>query len=166
MSDEWILETARGPVVLRPEQSADGDFLYALFRSHALPGFAALPIDDAMKESLVRMQFTSQTATYRAQYPDARFLVLECDRTPIGRLVLHEGADAATIVDLALLPHTRGGGIGSAVLGGLVTTLRPRGTALRCTVLCTNEASLRMCRRAGFVPIRESPPHVELEWRP
>jgi hypothetical protein len=46
MTGRWMLETPRGPIALRPEQPEDADFLYALFRSHTLPGLAALTVDD------------------------------------------------------------------------------------------------------------------------
>jgi RimJ/RimL family protein N-acetyltransferase len=165
MMDEVILETAKGPVGLRPEQPEDAEFLYALFRSHTLPTFAALPVDEAMKESLVRMQFNSQTATYRAQYPDARFAILERGGATIGRTVLHETPEAATIVDMALMPGSRGDGMGSAVMAGIVAWIGARCPVIRCMILFDNAASLGMCRRAGFVAIGETPPHVLLEWR-
>jgi len=165
MTGRWVLETPRGPIALRPEQPEDADFLYALFRSHTLPGLAPVPVDDAMKESLVRMQFVSRTATYRAQYPDADFAILERDGMPIGCLAVHESAGAACIVDVALTPESRGAGIGSALLTSLVARLGDRCPIVRCMVLSTNEASLRMCRRAGFVRVGDVPPHVELEWR-
>jgi RimJ/RimL family protein N-acetyltransferase len=165
-----VLDTDRGPVAVRREHDQDGDFLYRLFRSHALAAFAPLPVDDAMKESLVRMQFASRTATYRSQYPDALFAILERDGSPFGRVVVDEppkGSPGGTacIVDLELMAESRGGGIGSAVMSSLVLWLGQRCEAVRCTVLAGNEASLRMCRRAGFVPVADNPPHVELKWR-
>jgi RimJ/RimL family protein N-acetyltransferase len=171
-----VLDTERGPVTIRREQTQgrehdqDGDFLYRLFRSHALAAFGPLPVDDAMKESLVRMQFASRTATYRSQYPDALFAILERDGSPFGRVVVDEppkgsSGGTACIVDLELMAESRGGGIGSALMTSLVLWLGQRCEAVRCTVLAGNEASLRMCRRAGFVPVADNPPHVELEWR-
>jgi GNAT superfamily N-acetyltransferase len=169
MNAMLVLDTTRGEVALRPETEWDGDFLYALFRSHTLPGFAGLPVSDAMKESLIRMQFDSRRATYRSQYPDALFAVLERDAVPFGSVIVDEaGNDAgrvAWIVDLELMPDSRGGGIGSALMTSLVGWLGERCAVIRCTVLSGNEASLRMCRRAGFVAVAGDPPHVALEWR-
>jgi RimJ/RimL family protein N-acetyltransferase len=169
-----VLDTGRGPVTLRREHDQDGDFLYRLFRSHAFSAFGPLPVDDAMKESLVRMQFASRAATYRSQYPEALFAILERDGIPFGRVVVDEPllgsprgspGGAACIVDLELLAESCGSGIGSAVMTSLVRWLGERCEAVRCTVLVGNEASLRMCRRAGFLPVADHPPHVELEWR-
>jgi RimJ/RimL family protein N-acetyltransferase len=165
VTDVLVLETSHGPIALRAERADDADFLYALFRSHTLPDFAPLPVDDAMKESLVRMQFTSQTATYCAQYPDARFFILERDDTPFGRLIVDENDGIATFVDFALMPENRGAGVGTAVILRVLDWVAERCTAVRLTIVSTNEASLRMTRRIGFVQVGETPPYVEMEWR-
>jgi RimJ/RimL family protein N-acetyltransferase len=165
MSDVLVLETARGPFTLRPERAEDADFLYVLFRSHMLPSVAAMPVDDAMKESLLRMQFGSQAKTYRAQYPDARFDVLERDGVPFGRLIVHENAGVATFVDFALLPENRGAGAGTAVIRRVLDWVAERCAVVRLSIVWHNEASLRMTRRLGFVQVGETPPHVEMEWR-
>jgi RimJ/RimL family protein N-acetyltransferase len=160
-----VLETPRGPFALRPEQPDDADFLYALFRSHMLSSVAAMPVDDAMKESLLRMQFRSQTMGYRAQYPNARFDILERDGIPFGHLILDEAGGIATFVDFALLPEERGAGLGTAVMMRLLNWVGERCGAARLNILWNNEASLRMTRRIGFVQVGEAPPYVEMEWR-
>jgi RimJ/RimL family protein N-acetyltransferase len=165
VSEAVLLETTRGAFALRPERPYDADFLYALFRSHALPGVAAMPVDDAMKESLLRMQFTSQTTSYRAQYPRARFDILERDGTAFGRLIVHEANGVATFVDFALLPDSRGSGIGTAVILRVLDWVAERCAIVRLSVLWNNEASLRMTRRIGFVQVGETPPYIEMEWR-
>jgi RimJ/RimL family protein N-acetyltransferase len=163
LTDARVLQTVRGQIVLRPEQSADADFLYALFRSHMLDELALMPVDAATKEHLVRMQFNSQTATYRAQFPQARFDIVEQDGSPIGRLIVDSDAAAGCIVDFALLPERRGAGLGTAILAAV---LRDQRRPVLSKVLYNNEASLRMCRRVGFVQIGGELPFLQLEWRP
>jgi hypothetical protein len=90
VSELVTLRTSRGDVVLRPERADDADFLFALFRSHALADLAAMPIDDAMKEGLVRMQFASATATYRAAFEADR----AADHRPGWRGGVHGGLRA------------------------------------------------------------------------
>jgi RimJ/RimL family protein N-acetyltransferase len=165
MTGALVLETTKGPFTLRPERPDDADFLYALFRSHMLASVAAMPVDDAMKETLLRMQFKSQTMTYRAQYPDSRFGILERDGVPFGHLVLHEVDGVATFVDFALLPEERGAGLGTAVMVRLLDWVGERCAVARLSILYNNEASLRMTRRVGFVQVAETPPYVEMEWR-
>jgi RimJ/RimL family protein N-acetyltransferase len=164
MQHRLILETAKGPFALREEQPEDADFLYALFRSHTLPGLVAMPVDGAMKEMLLRMQFHSQATSYRAQYPDARFGILERDDIPFGRLIVQEHNGIATFVDFALLPENRGEGIGTAVIARVLDWVAERCPIVRLSVLSTNEASLRLTRRFGFIQIGQTPPYVHLEW--
>jgi len=163
MNDELVLDTARGRVTLRPEREDDTDFLYALFHSHTLAELTLMPVDTATKERLVRMQFASQTTSYRAQFPQARFDIIERDTTPIGRLIVNEDTKAGCVVDFALMPEYRGGGLGTAILASV---LQRQSRPVLCKVLCTNEASIRMCRRAGFVQIGAELPFLQLEWRP
>ena len=153
-----------GAIVLRPEQAADAEFLAALFRSSA--SINLLPVDDAVKESLLQMQLASQAASYRSQHPDARFDIIEQQGRPIGRLVVDSGCEIGCVVDFALLPECRGQGLGSLIMTAVVAQFARLRRPVRCMVLAGNEASLRMCSRAGFVPIDSTPPFVQLEWRP
>jgi RimJ/RimL family protein N-acetyltransferase len=161
-----VLDILPGPVVLRPEQAGDADFLYTLFRCHNLPALSAMPVDEATRETLIRMQFESQTRTYRALYPEARFDIIERDGVAIGRLVVHADNQAGCIVDIGLLPDCQGAGLGTALLSAVLSGLAGRCPVVRCQVLWNNERSLRMCRRAGFTAVGEQPPFVQLEWRP
>jgi RimJ/RimL family protein N-acetyltransferase len=160
------LDTARGPVVLRPERPDDQPFLYALFRSRAPAELLLMPVDDATKESLLRMQFTSQTATYRAQYPKARFDIIEAEGVPIGRIVFDAGTTVSVIVDLVLVPERRGGGWGGAIIDSLLERVAPLGRPVRIQVLFNNEPSLRLFKRRGFVETGQDLPYLALEWRP
>lgn len=165
MNDRITLDTPIGAVVLRPEQSADGAFLVALFSSHTLPNLASQQIDAATREGLIATQFRSQTDTYRRQFPHARFDIIEREATPIGRLVVAEDSAAACIVDMALLPDYRGAGTGSAILGSVLLRLGARVPVVWCTVLRNNEASLRMCRRLDFAHVGGDVAYLRLEWR-
>ena len=103
--------------------------------------------------------------TYRAQYPDARFDILERDGIPFGRFILSENDGMATFVDFALLPGDRGAGLGTAVVRRMLDWVAERCAVVRLSILSNNEASLRMTRRVGFVQVGQAPPHVLLEWR-
>ena len=160
-----MLESTLGLFTLRPERPEDADFLYALFRDHTLPGLAAMPVDDAIKESLLTMQFRSQTMTYRAQHPDARFDILERGGSAFGRLIVAETNGVARVVDYALVPESRGAGLGTAVMLRVLDWVAERCAIVRLSVLWNNDASLRMTRSIGFVEVGNAPPYVLLEWR-
>jgi RimJ/RimL family protein N-acetyltransferase len=155
-----------GDIILRPERADDADFLAALFRFSALEDLAFMPVDDTVKEALVRMQFDSQTATYRSQFPQARFDIVERDGEPIGRIVIDPGGQVGCIVDFALLPDRQGQGLGTAILRAVLAQFAGLRRRVECKVLAGNEPSLRMCRRVGFVQTDEALPFLQLEWRP
>lgn len=152
-------------IVLRPERPDDADLLAALFRASAFRDLAAMPVDASMKEALLRMQFTSQTATYRAQYPAARFDIIERRGAPIGRIVIDPGGQTGCIVDYALAPEVRAKGLGTAVLTAVLERFAAMRRPVRSKVLASNEASLRMCHRVGFKQIGNIPPYMQMEWR-
>ncbi len=152
--------------MLRPEEQADADFLFTLFCSHTLAGLTALPVDDIARRALVRIQFTSQTMSYRAQFPQARFDIVEHEQVPIGRLIVDEDPAAACIVDFSLLPAWRACGLGTAILTRVLARVSARSQVVRCKVMWNNAPSLRMCRRLGFVQTGEDLPFLQLEWQP
>ncbi|MBV8192873.1 MAG: GNAT family N-acetyltransferase [Alphaproteobacteria bacterium] len=154
------------PIVLRPEQEQDATFLADLFRVTAGRDLGLMPIDGAIKETLLRMQFASQAATYRAQYPSGRFDIIEQGDKSIGRIVIDPGTEAGRIVDIALLPERRARGLGTAILAAVLDRFARRRRRVLCQVLANNEASLRMFHRVGFRQVGECPPFLHLEWRP
>ena len=125
-----------------------------------------LPIDEAMKDQLIRMQFASQTATYRAQFPAARFDIIEQGDQPIGRIVIDPGSDVGRIVDIAVMRERRARGLGTAILAAVLERFARRGQRVQCQVLVGNEASMRLFRRAGFRQVADVPPFLHLEWQP
>lgn len=153
-------------IILRPETPQDEAFLFALFRDTALTDMALLPVDAATKDALVRMQFASQTQTYRAQFPNARFDIVEQHGTPIGRIVVDDDEPAGCIVDFALIPGSRSKGLGTAILATVMQHFVRLQRPARCKVLINNAPSLRMCQRVGFQQIEVIPPFLQLEWRP
>jgi RimJ/RimL family protein N-acetyltransferase len=160
------LRTAQGVVVLRPERPDDEALLFRLFRSWALADLAAMPVDDATKEQLVRFQFGGQMATYRANFPAARFDIVERDGAPVGRLIVAPGsaAEPGCIVDFVLLPERRNARLGRAILAAVLEEFAPLGRKVRAKVLHHNEPSRRMCKAVGFVEIGRELPFIQLEW--
>ena len=165
MHDGWRLASKHGTLTLRAETSGDEDFLRALFVATQASLLDHASLDAAAKTALLDMQFRAQSAGYRAGYPEARFDIVELDGRPIGRLIAVPEADAVRFVDFALLPERRAAGLGTALIGALIEEAAAQGLAVRVDVLWHNEASLRLCRRLGFIQIGERPPHVALEWR-
>lgn len=157
--------TALGHLTVRPETQDDADFLFALFASTKAPEMALMPVHEAVKTHLLHMQFRSMTMTYRTQYPNARFEIVELDGTPIGRLITDVRADCVHYVDIALLPERRMGGLATALMEAVLEEPRRLGVPGRVRVMSGNVASLRLCEKLGMTVRGQTPPFVELEWR-
>jgi GNAT superfamily N-acetyltransferase len=160
------LKTEKGPVTLRPERPDDEALLFRLFRSWALEDLERLPLDDAMKQNMLRFQFAGQTATYRAAYPAASFDIIERDGAPVGRLIVDPGnaREPTCLVDFVLLPETRNGRLGRAIIAAVLAEQASLGRKVRVKVLHHNMPSRRMCAALGFVEIGQDLPFVQLEW--
>jgi GNAT superfamily N-acetyltransferase len=160
------LQTAKGPVTLRPERPDDEALLFRLFCSWALEDLDRAPFDDATKENLLRFQFAGQTATYRANFPAAAFDIIERDGAPIGRLIVDPGNAQvpACLVDFVLLPEQRNGRLGRAIIAAVLAEQAGLGRKVRVKVLHHNMPSRRMCTALGFIEIGQELPFIQLEW--
>ena len=160
------LQTAKGPVTLRPERPDDEPLLFRLFRSWALEDLEHMPVDAATKENLVRFQFGGQMMTYRANFPAASFDIIERDGEPIGRLIVDPGdaREPACLVDFVLLPEQRNNRIGRAIISAVLAEQASLGRKVRVKILHHNEPSQRMCAALGFVEIGRDLPFIQMEW--
>ncbi len=121
--------------------------------------------DDAMKESILRMQFEAQRTGYAADSPNARFETIEQRGRPIGRLVVDRRDDEIHLVDIALLPGARGRGIGGALIVELCREGEQGGRPVRLCVDWRNPA-LGLYRRLGFVEVGGDQVSALMEWAP
>jgi GNAT superfamily N-acetyltransferase len=152
---------------LRParDDEADRTFLYALFVETKAADMAAMPVDAAAKDVLLRMQYRSMTTTYCHEYPTARWEVVELAGEPVGLLVTDVGDRCITYVDIELSLRAQGRGLATRVMTRALEEARRLGLPARVNVLARNGASLRLCERIGFVKVGDEPPFVRLEWR-
>lgn len=161
------LSPANAALTLRParDDEADRAFLYALFVATRAAEMAAMPIDAAAKDLLLRMQYRSMTATYRHEYPNARREVVELMGEPVGLLITDVGERCVLYVDIAFSPRAQGRGLATRLMRRVLEEPRRLGVPARVNVLAQNEASLKLCERIGFVKVGDEPPFVRLEWR-
>jgi GNAT superfamily N-acetyltransferase len=151
---------------LSRDDERDRAFLFGVFAAMRAADMAAMPIDAAGKDFLLRAQYRSMTETYRRDYPEARWQIVEHDGEPVGLLIAHVGERCVTYVDIALLQEVQGRGLATRLMRRALEEPQRLGLPARVTVLATNVASLRLCERLGFARLHEAPPFVELEWRP
>ena len=69
------------------------------------------------------------------------------------------------LVDIALLPEHRGGGVGSAILHEILAEGKAAGKPVTIHVERFNPA-LRLYERLGFVPIEERGPYLLMQRAP
>jgi ribosomal protein S18 acetylase RimI-like enzyme len=165
MNDIVEIPSPRGVLRLRPEREDDQAFRYRLFWD-SRPELALLPLEPAMREQLMQHQFRAQTVSYRAQFPDARFDIIELDGAAIGRIVVDRPGSAIHIIDQAIMPQRRNLGLGSTIMRALMQEAARAGLPVRLMVSTANDPSQRLYLRLGFVPIQTGVTHIELEWRP
>ncbi|MEN3378932.1 MAG: hypothetical protein V7604_4287, partial [Hyphomicrobiales bacterium] len=84
---------------------------------------------------------------------------------PIGRIVVDRPGTVLHIVDQAIVPYMRNRGIGTAIMQSLMDEARAAGLPVRLQVASSNDPSMRLYARLGFVPIQETPAYVEMEWK-
>jgi ribosomal protein S18 acetylase RimI-like enzyme len=150
---------------LRPVTDADRPFLVDLYSSVREPELAHVPWDDATKRAFVEHQLAAQDDHYRRHYPGASLDVVEVDGRPAGRLYVHRGPSDIRIMDVALSPAFRGGGIGTRLLRSLVEEAEASGRTLSIHVEANNPARA-LYARLGFRVAGESGVYLLMERPP
>ena len=152
-------------IAFRPIHERDSAFLLEVYASTRADEMALVDWPEVEKAEFLRMQFEAQHTYYVERFPEARFdLVLEGDR-PIGRLYVDRRPDEVRIIDIALLPEARNGGIGSRLLRDLLDEAERAGKPVRIHVEQFNPA-MRLYRRLGFADVEEHGVYRLMEWRP
>jgi len=165
MDDVVSIPSPLGQLTLRPERDDDRAFRYGLFCQSRPPEWDTVPLHPQVREELMRHQFEAQTKGYRAQFPHARFDIIELDGAPIGRIVVDRPSDMVHLVDQAIVPSWRNKGLGTTIMRTLMDEVRAHALPLRLMVGSSNDPSLRLYLRLGFVPIASTPMYIELEWK-
>jgi ribosomal protein S18 acetylase RimI-like enzyme len=155
----------QGKLCLRPERQEDDAFRFTLFCESRLAELALLQLAPAAFDQLMRLQFRAQTTSYRSTFPYARFDMIELDGVPVGRIVTDRSGAAWRIVDQAITPAMRNRGLGTAIMTALMDEAGRAGQAVRLQVASTNDPSMRLYLRLGFVPVETDPFYIEMEWR-
>ena len=139
----------------RPIQEEDMDFLLRLYWTTRADEMAMVTDwTNEQKDAFVRMQFQAQHVWYQEHYGDAQFDLVLVDGIPAGRLYVHRRATEIRLVDIALLPEYRNGGIGTALLREFFDESAESGRPVTIHVEKYNPA-MRLYERLGFVPIAD-----------
>jgi ribosomal protein S18 acetylase RimI-like enzyme len=154
---------ADAALTLRPVRPEDEGFLFTLYVSTRVDEFAPTGLSEAQLAPLLRMQFEAQRRSYDNSYPASGHQIILLDERPVGRIWVAHGADAVTLVDIALLPATRGAGLGTRLINDLIAEAARAGLPVRLTVLKSNGAAQRLYERLGFVVTADLGVYWEME---
>ncbi len=139
---------------LRPITPEDQAFLRRVYASTRAEEMAVVPWSEGEKEDFLRFQFDAQHRYYQEQFPRAAFDLILRRGEPIGRLYVDRREDEIRLIDIALLPGHRGGGLGGAIMGEILAEGAAAGKLVRIHVEHDNPA-MRLYRRLGFEKIEE-----------
>jgi len=165
------------PITFRERTAADEPLLFNLFAEAKGMELALLGLSAEQLQPLLEMQFRGRQMTYAARYHGAWDAVIERDSVGVGRLLVDRGRDHWRLIDIGLLAHFRGHGIGSHALRMCQKQCGELGIPLRLCVTSGNPARM-LYERLGFAAVpqpTEAPqaaghplPNLdqEMEWRP
>ncbi len=151
-------------ITLRPITSDDLPFLYRVYAGTREAELALVDWDDAQKDAFLAQQFSAQHDYYQKHYTGTNCDIILVDGRAAGRLYVARWPEEIRIVDIALLPEYRNGGIGTWLITRILGEGREAGKPVRIHVERFNPAR-RLYDRLGFKPVEEVGVYYLMEWR-
>lgn len=151
-----------GSITLRPITDADMDFLHRLYATTREDELAQVAWTPEQKAAFVSQQFHAQHQYWQENYQDTSWDLILRDGQPIGRLYVARWAEEIRIVDIALMPEHRGGGLGTHLLRGVFAEADASGRKVSIHVEIFNPAR-RLYERLGFVQAAERGVYLLME---
>ena len=136
-------------VSYRPMAEEDLPFVADLYASTRREEVAQAGWPPEMQEAFLAQQHEAQHSHYSLHFADAEWLIVERSGEAIGRLYLRDEAEALNIIDISLVPHSRGQGIGGAILRDVLDQAANLGKGVTIHVEKFNPAR-RLYERLGF----------------
>jgi ribosomal protein S18 acetylase RimI-like enzyme len=152
-------------VTLRPATDADLDFLHRLYATTREEELKQVPWTDEQKAVFVNHQFRAQHQYWHENYTDTSWDLILGDGEPIGRLYVARWADDIRIVDIALMPGHRRGGVGTRLIRELLAEGDATGRKVSIHVEMFNPARA-LYERLGFVQAGEHGVYLRMERPP
>jgi len=137
-------------ITLRPITDADMDFLHRLYATTREDELRQVSWTPEQKAAFVAQQFHSQHTFWQENYQDTSWDLILDDGEPVGRLYVARWPDDIRIVDIALMPERRNGGIGTRLIRSLFDEGDATGRKVSIHVEIFNPAR-SLYERLGFV---------------
>ena len=111
------------------------------------------------------MQFHAQKTHYDRYYPDSTKQIIEVAEGPAGRLYVDRTNKSIHIIDIAILPEFRNGGIGGCILRELLREAAESRVPATIHVERFNPA-MHLYERLGFQKVKDvNEVYIYMEWR-
>lgn len=136
-------------VSYRPMAEDDLPFVAELYASTRREEVAQTGWPAEMQVAFLMQQHEAQHRHYSRHYGDAEWLIVERGDGAIGRLYLRDEAAALNVIDISLVPDSRGQGIGGAILRDVLDQAANLGKGVSIHVEKLNPAR-RLYDRLGF----------------
>ena len=143
----------------------DLPFLCDLYASTRAEEVAQTGWPAEAQRQFLDQQFAAQHHHYRLHYPDADWLLIEHDDAAMGRVYVAELDGMLRLIDIALVPAARGGGVGTALITGLMRQAEALGLGIVIHVERHNPAR-RLYDRLGFKFVADTGVYDRMEWHP
>ena len=150
---------------MRPASPSDNDFLLHVYARTRQGEMASWGWGTAQQSSFVRMQYDARKHGYDASYPSSETSVISIGDVPAGSIIIFRSSSEIRLVDIALLPEFRSRGIGGVVIRMLISEADDTGSALRLSVLRSNQAR-HLYERLGFIVKGGDEMYCEMECVP
>lgn len=163
---------AAAGIGLRAREPGDRPFLRLLYGLHRAAELAAVPWPASAKAAFLDDQFRLQAAHLALNHADADLLIVTRaappgPARPIGRLDIDRSAAWWRLLEIALMPAERGGGLGAALIAWAQGAARAADAAgIDLHVTHDNPRAAALYARLGF---RARPgataTHLPMRWR-
>jgi ribosomal protein S18 acetylase RimI-like enzyme len=152
-------------ITLRPVTDGDMPFLLALYATTREDELKQVDWTPEQKAAFVHQQFHAQHQFWRENYSDTSWDLIVRGGEPVGRLYVARWADDIRIVDIALVPAARGGGLGTELIRGILAEGDASGRKVSIHVEIFNPAR-KLYERLGFVQAEERGVYLRMERAP
>lgn len=150
---------------LRSATPDDEGFLCELYASTRKDEMAAWGWDPIQEQMFLKLQFTAQRRHYDIAFPDADHKIVLSAGRPVGRILVFRTGSEIRLVDIALLPEHRCGGIGASLIRRLLEEAQSTGKPVTLHVEKLNRA-VSLYQRLGFSVINDTGADHKMQWLP
>ena len=151
-------------IAYRAMTEADLPFVARLYASTRADELAATGWPEEMRAQFLDQQHRAQHQHYRSAWPEGEWLIVEQEGAPVGRLYLGEEDASLRLIDISLIPESRGAGLGAAILADLKRDAAARGKSVVLHVEKGNRAR-RLYERLGFATVEDKGAYERMVWK-